>query len=186
MNEQTLRDAIEQVRRGKLSRRAFTFRMIGLGLTAPSRHSCWRASGMARAAEDFVYRPTRRGGGGALKVLWWQAPTLLNPHFAVGTKDQDGSRMFYEPLAGWDTDGNLVPVLAAEIPSIENGGLAERRQLGHLEAEAGRDMARRRDVHRRRVRIQLEIRHAIPRPRRSRSAATRTSRSRSSTTTRSA
>ena len=58
-------------------------------------------------------------------MLWWQGATLLNPHFAVGTKDQDGSRMFYEPLAGWDPDGNLVPVLAAEIPTVENGGLAE-------------------------------------------------------------
>ena len=51
-----------------------------------------------------------RGGGGALKVLWWQGATLLNPHFAVGTKDQEGSRIFYEPLAAWDGDGNLVPV----------------------------------------------------------------------------
>ena len=58
-------------------------------------------------------------------MLWWQGPTLLNPHFAVGTKDQDGSRIFYEPLAAWDADGNLVPVLAAEIPTIENGGLTE-------------------------------------------------------------
>ncbi len=56
-----------------------------------------------------VYKPTKRGGGGPLKVLWWQGPTLLNPHFAVGTKDQDGSRFFYEPLAGWDADGNLKP-----------------------------------------------------------------------------
>ncbi len=72
-----------------------------------------------------VYKPTKRGGGGALKVLWWQGPTLLNPHFAVGTKDQDGSRVFYEPLAGWNADGDLVPVLAAEIPTVENGGLAE-------------------------------------------------------------
>ena len=38
-----------------------------------------------------------------------RAPTLLNPHFAVGTKDQDGSRIFYEPLASWDPDGNLSP-----------------------------------------------------------------------------
>ena len=51
--------------------------------------------------------------------------TLLNPHFAIGTKDQEGSRIFYEPLAGWDGDGNLVPFLAAEIPSKENDGLAE-------------------------------------------------------------
>ena len=57
--------------------------------------------------------------------MYWQAVTLLNPHFAVGTKDQEGSRIFYEPLAGWDGDGNLVPILAAEIPSKENDGLAE-------------------------------------------------------------
>ena len=44
-----------------------------------------------------------------MKVFWWQGATLLNPHFAIGTKDLDGSRIFYEPLAGWDADGNLVP-----------------------------------------------------------------------------
>ena len=82
-------------------------------------------SGVAMAQSRPPYKPTKRGGGGPLKVLWWQGPTLLNPHFAVGTKDQDGSRIFYEPLAGWDADGNLMPVLAAEIPDRENGGLAE-------------------------------------------------------------
>ena len=56
--------------------------------------------------------------------MWWQGPTLLNPHFATGTKDQDGSRLFYEPLACWDADGNMKLVLAAEIPSLQNGGLA--------------------------------------------------------------
>jgi peptide/nickel transport system substrate-binding protein len=70
------------------------------------------------------YKPTKRGGGGLLKVLWWQGATLLNPHFAVGTKDQDGSRFFYEPLAGWDADGNLQPVLAVSIPGREDGTLA--------------------------------------------------------------
>ena len=125
MNEQELRGLIEDVRTGKLSRRAFTRRMIGLGLTAPLATQMLAYSGVAVAAEKPVYKPTKRGGGGALKVLWWQAPTLLNPHFAIGTKDQDGSRIFYEPLAAWDPDGNLVPVLAAEIPTIDNGGLAE-------------------------------------------------------------
>jgi peptide/nickel transport system substrate-binding protein len=79
---------------------------------------------MAQTSSQFDYKPTKAGGGGALKLLFWQAPTLLNPHFAVGTKDQEGSRIFYEPLAAWDPDGNLVPVLAAEIPEIENGGVA--------------------------------------------------------------
>jgi peptide/nickel transport system substrate-binding protein len=59
-----------------------------------------------------------------VRVLWWQGATLLNPHFANGTKDQDGSRIFYEPLASFDPDGGLVPILAAEIPSLQNGGVA--------------------------------------------------------------
>src|ERR1700722_13933286 len=125
MDERNLRDAIEDVRRGGLSRRSFTLRMLGLGLTAPLAAQMLASSGVAVAAEAPVYQPTKRGGGGALKVLWWQGATLLNPHFAVGTKDQDGSRIFYEPLAGWDPDGNLVPILAAEVPTIENGDLAK-------------------------------------------------------------
>jgi peptide/nickel transport system substrate-binding protein len=76
------------------------------------------------AQSPSPYKPTKRGGGGALKLLWWQGPTLLNPHFATGTKDQDASRIFYEPLASWDADGNLSLVLAAEVPSIQNGGLS--------------------------------------------------------------
>jgi peptide/nickel transport system substrate-binding protein len=125
MNEKDLRDIIEEVRRGKLSRRAFTLRMIGLGLTAPLAAQMLASSDVVAAAENPGYKPTKRGGGGELKVLWWQGPTLLNPHFAVGTKDQDGSRVFYEPLANWNADGDLAPVLAAEIPSIENRGVAD-------------------------------------------------------------
>ncbi len=142
----------------RLSRRAFTRAMIGLGLTAPLAAQMLASSGVAMAADKPVYKPTKRGGGGALKVLWWQGPTLLNPHFAVGTKDQDGSRIFYEPLAGWNSDGDLVPVLAAEIPSVENGGLAEDGTVGHLEAQARREVARRPAVHRRRLRLQLAVR----------------------------
>jgi peptide/nickel transport system substrate-binding protein len=124
MNEQELRRAVEAVKLGSLSRRAFMSGMIGLGLTAPMAAQLLAASGVAMAANQPAYKPTKRGGGGPLRVLWWQGPTLLNPHFATGTKDQDGSRVFYEPLAGWDADGNLMPVLAAEVPSLENGGLA--------------------------------------------------------------
>jgi peptide/nickel transport system substrate-binding protein len=83
------------------------------------------SAGVAQAQTKPAFSPTKRGGGGPLKVLWWQGATLLNPHFAVGTKDQDGSRVFYEPLASWDPDGNLVPNLAAEIPSVQNGGVAK-------------------------------------------------------------
>ncbi|HWB50495.1 MAG TPA: peptide ABC transporter substrate-binding protein [Stellaceae bacterium] len=121
MNEKELRRQIGEVRAGKRSRRDFLRDMTGLGLSAPFASLLLAHSGVAMAATDFKYAPTKAGGGGTLKLLWWQGPTLLNPHFAVGTKDQDGSRVFYEPLAGWDPDGNLAPILAAEVPSVEAG-----------------------------------------------------------------
>jgi peptide/nickel transport system substrate-binding protein len=102
--------------------------MIALGLTAPMAGQMLASAGVAQAQSKLAYKPTKRGGGGALKVLWWQGATLLNPHFAVGTKDQDGSRIFYEPLAAWDPDGSLVPILAAEVPSLQNGGVSRDGQ----------------------------------------------------------
>src|SRR5882757_343288 len=124
MNEGRLRHLIGQVKAGKVSRRAFLRRMAVVGLAAPLANQLLSLSGVAMAQSKPIYKPTKRGGGGQLKVLWWQAPTLLNPHFAVGTKDQDGSRLFYEPLAGWDQDGNLRPCLAESIPGREDGTLA--------------------------------------------------------------
>src|SRR6266852_340067 len=125
MKERELRDLIADVKAGQLSRRNFVQRMIVVGLTAPMAGIMLSQSGVAMAETAIPYKPAKAGGGGALKLLFWQAVTLLNPHFAVGTKDQEGSRIFYEPLAGWDNEGNLVPFLAAEIPSKENGGLTE-------------------------------------------------------------
>jgi peptide/nickel transport system substrate-binding protein len=124
MNEAALRDLLGAVRAGRVSRRTFVAEMVGLGLTAPLAHLLLARSGLAQTAAPIEYKPTRAGGGGALRTLFWQAPTLLNPHFAVGAKDAEGCRIFYEPLAVWDDDGRLVPVLAAEIPDIENGGIA--------------------------------------------------------------
>jgi peptide/nickel transport system substrate-binding protein len=124
MDEHDLRGLIDQVKAGGMSRRAFAQRLMAVGLTAPMATQLLAVSGVAMAQSRPTYKPTKRGGGGLLKVLWWQGPTLLNPHFAVGTKDQDGSRLFYEPLAGWDGDGNLRPILAEAIPGREDGTLA--------------------------------------------------------------
>ena len=108
MNEKKLRRIIAAVSDGRVSRRTFMQKMIALGLSAPIAAQMLMQSGVAMAETAFKYAPTKRGGGGALKILYWQGATLLNPHFAVGTKDQDGSRIFYEPLASWDADGNLI------------------------------------------------------------------------------
>ena len=77
------------------------------------------------AAATTVTTSGQRGGGGQLKLLWWQAPTILNGHLAQGTKDFDASRVVLEPLADFDKDGNPVAILAAEIPSLSNGGVAQ-------------------------------------------------------------
>jgi peptide/nickel transport system substrate-binding protein len=124
MDEHGLRQLIGEVEKGRLSRRHFVQTMVGLGLTGPMAAQMLARAGVAQA-QPKTGGPTKRGGGGLLKVLWWQSPTLLNPHFAVGTKDQDGSRVFYEPLGAFDPDGNIVPILAAEVPSLQNGGVAK-------------------------------------------------------------
>ncbi len=60
-----------------------------------------------------------------LKLLSWQAPTILNPHLSTGFKDAEASRISLEPLASFNAEGEMIPFLAAEIPSLANGGLAK-------------------------------------------------------------
>ncbi|HEV7324247.1 MAG TPA: peptide ABC transporter substrate-binding protein [Bosea sp. (in: a-proteobacteria)] len=125
MDERKLSSLIENVKDGAISRRSFIRRLAAVGITAPiaSQILAWNDVAMAQAS--LQYKPTKAGGGGPLKILLWQAPTLLNPHFASGTKDQIAGRIFFEPLAGWDKEGNLTPQLAAEVPTRANGGLSE-------------------------------------------------------------
>ena len=124
MQETELRQLIEDVRTGTLPRRGFIQKMMAVGVAAPMAGMLLMHAGVANSQNVVNYKPTKRGGGGVLKVLWWQGTTLLQPHFASGTKDQEGSRIFYEPLGSWDADGNLLPILAAEIPSRDNGGIS--------------------------------------------------------------
>jgi peptide/nickel transport system substrate-binding protein len=68
---------------------------------------------------------SERGSGDTLKIILWQAPATLNPYLSTAVKDWVAARITLEPLASFDQDGlTLVPFLAAEIPSRENGGLA--------------------------------------------------------------
>jgi len=124
MNERQLRSLIARVGRGTLPRRAFVQRLATFGIGAPAAWALLADAGIAQPSTDPPYRPTRRGGGGPLKLLLWQGPTSLNPHFATGTKDNLGACLFYEPLARWDAEGVLQPILAAEIPSREAGTVA--------------------------------------------------------------
>src|SRR5437879_5137149 len=69
---------------------------------------------------------SQRGAGGDLKILYWQAPSTLNTHRATGPKDSDAARLILEPLASLGKDGQpIANGLAAEIPTIANGGVAK-------------------------------------------------------------
>ena len=131
MSEARLRRWIDQVHSGQLPRREALQRLLALGLTPPAALALLSTQTSAQpspqspaAPAPFVYQPTKRGGGGTLRVLLWQGPTQLNPHFSTGTKDADAARVFYEALARWDGEGELQPVLAAELPSRANGTVA--------------------------------------------------------------
>ena len=60
-----------------------------------------------------------------LTLLYWQAPSLPWPYLAAGFKDSDAGAVTLEPLAKYDPEGNLVPALAAAIPTSDNGGFAQ-------------------------------------------------------------
>ena len=87
MDEQELRQWVARVKDGTMSRRQFTRMMVGLGVTAPVAAQMLMASGVALAQPKPAFNPTKRGGGGPVKTLWWQAPVMLNPHLSPGTKD---------------------------------------------------------------------------------------------------
>jgi peptide/nickel transport system substrate-binding protein len=68
---------------------------------------------------------TARGTCGTATALYWQAAATLNPYISGSTNVMHASSVVLEPLARYDESGNLVPWLAEEIPTLENGGVAE-------------------------------------------------------------
>ncbi|MEZ4672054.1 MAG: peptide ABC transporter substrate-binding protein [Anaerolineae bacterium] len=58
-------------------------------------------------------------------ILYWQAVSSMNPYLSGGTKEIDASNLVIEPLARYDENANLIPWLAADIPTVENGGVSE-------------------------------------------------------------
>ena len=67
----------------------------------------------------------KRGSDGQLKLLYWQAPSTMNPNLSGGTKELEASSVVIEPLARYDEKGNMLPWLAEKIPTVENGGVSK-------------------------------------------------------------
>ena len=124
-------------RQGNLSRRAFTSAATALGASAAAAAFLAHGGNSAAAQTPVgspaaspavdVSKPTvgtegkSRGSDGELRILWWQAPTVLNPHLSGDT----GTQFVLEPLMNYTPDTTLQPVLLAEVPTVENGMLAE-------------------------------------------------------------
>ncbi|MFM8593878.1 MAG: peptide ABC transporter substrate-binding protein [Chloroflexota bacterium] len=131
----------DQLKSGQIDRREFTLRALALGVGMPIISFVLRADDVAArggrhigwgvAAQEAMGKPAvgtegkTRGEGGELKLLQWQAPTMLSPHVSTGTKDYLAASIVLEPLMNYLADGTLIPNLITEIPTAENGLLAE-------------------------------------------------------------
>ncbi|MBT0956279.1 peptide ABC transporter substrate-binding protein [Alphaproteobacteria bacterium KMM 3653] len=66
-----------------------------------------------------------RGRDGNVSIIYWQAPSIMNPFLSGGTKDVEAASMVIEPLARYNPEGELIPWLVDEIPTVANGGVSE-------------------------------------------------------------
>ena len=76
------------------------------------------------AAMTFAAGHETRGRDGHVNIIYWQAPSILNPYLSGGTKDVESASLVIEPLGRYDETGALVPYLAEEIPTVGNGGVS--------------------------------------------------------------
>ena len=81
--------------------------------------------GTVAAAAFATNAYAARGTDGEVKIIYWQAPSILTPYLSGGTKDVEASSLILEPLMRYDEKGNLVPFLTQEIPTVANGGVSQ-------------------------------------------------------------
>src|SRR5215204_2401521 len=131
----------KELRAGKITRREFTLRALALGVGMPIISFILRAEsagaqagqqiGWGVAAQGTAGPPAEgmdgrtRGEGGELRLIQWQAPSMLSPHVSTGEKDYLAAQLITEPLMHYLPDGTLIPNLITEVPTVENGLLGE-------------------------------------------------------------
>lgn len=117
-----------------MSRREFLSRAAALGVSAPlSLMLLNSVNGHPAAAQRTpAERPTAgtndqvRGAGGELLVRQWFTPSAAVTHFTdFPPSGAQVSSLILEPLLSYAPDGSLLPTLAAEVPTKENGGLSD-------------------------------------------------------------
>ncbi|MDO6458138.1 peptide ABC transporter substrate-binding protein [Celeribacter halophilus] len=66
-----------------------------------------------------------RGADGHVNIIYYQAPSTMNPYLSGGTKELESASLVLEPLARYNEAGTIVPYLADSVPTVENGGVSE-------------------------------------------------------------
>ena len=115
-------------RAGSLDRRAFLRQAVAAGMALPiALHAVNSVAAQTPIAgvPDTGMEGRSRGEGGELRILQWQAPTALSQHSALGGKDNLAATLVLEPLMNFLSDATIVPRLVTEVPSHENGLLAD-------------------------------------------------------------
>ncbi len=131
----------QALRAGEITRREFTLRALALGVSMsvisfvlraenvramPGRHVGWGVAAQAASGPPAEGMDGRtRGEGGELKLIQWQAPSMLSPHVSTGEKDYLAAQLVVEPLMHYLPDGTLIPNLITEVPTVENSLLGE-------------------------------------------------------------
>ncbi len=86
------------------------------------RHILTGAAASALCAAPAL---AERGSDGQVNVIYWQAVSIMTPYLSSGTKDLEAASLVLEPLARYNEKGDLVPYLAQDIPTVENGGVSD-------------------------------------------------------------
>ena len=124
----------QDLKAGSITRREFIAKATALGVGLPVTmfvlnsmkiDSAFAQDAPATGRSTVGTEAQTRGAGGELKILQWQAATLAFTHKGAGTKDQLASALVLEPLMSYGPGGELLPTLVTEVPTIENGQLAE-------------------------------------------------------------
>lgn len=132
------KELVSKFRSGDISRRTFVRSAAALGM-APALITAISSRVVAQDAtpegedvfatdgtpNDEATENQTRGEGGEIRIIQYQAPTILSPHVSTGYKDYDAARIVVEPLLDYLPDAQLYGVLIDEVPSLENGMLAE-------------------------------------------------------------
>lgn len=117
---------------GQISRRVFVLRATAMGMAAPVLVYALQSGLPQAAAQDATPAAAphegtaaqKRGGGGELKLMQWQAPTHMGTHSAQGGKDNLAATLVLEPLMHYSPAGTLIANLVKDVPTHENGLLA--------------------------------------------------------------